>query len=86
MSNRFENRRWVIFDTSETGSFDFSQVLENSADTLRLNISGSKTFVKYEGSQPSSVSSLSSKSDEYTHSEILNVLTSSEWQKSMDDT
>jgi len=86
MSNRFENRRWVIFDTSETGSIDFSQVLENSADTLRLNISGSKTFVKYEGSQPSSVSSLSSKSDEYTHSEILNVLTSSEWQKSMDDT
>ena len=70
MSNRFENRRWVIFDTSETGSIDFSQVLENSADTLRLNISGSKTFVKYEGSQPSSVSSLSSKSDEYTHSEI----------------
>tara|TARA_Y100000004_G_scaffold49759_1_gene54747 strand:- start:1556 stop:1816 length:261 start_codon:yes stop_codon:yes gene_type:complete len=86
MSNRFENRRWVIFDTSETGSIDFSQVLENSADTLRLNISGSKTFVKYEGSQPSSVSSLSSKSDEYTHSEILNVLTGSEWQKSMDDT
>jgi len=86
MSNRFENRRWVIFDTSETGSIDFSQVLENSADTLRLNISGSKTFVKYEGSQPSSVSSLSSKSDEYTHSEILNALTSSEWQKSMDDT
>ena len=86
MSNRFENRRWVIFDTSETGSIDFSQVLENSADTLRLNISGSKTFVKYEGSQPSSVSSLSSKSDEDTDSEILNVLTGSEWQKSMDDT
>ena len=80
MSDRFSNRRWVIFDTSETGSVDFSQVIENNVNTLRLNLSGSKTFVKYEGTQPSSVASLTTKSDEYTHSEILNVLTSSEWQ------
>ena len=78
--NNIENRRWVIFDTSETGSIDYSQVMETSSETLRLNISGSKTFVKYEGDQPSSVTSLSSKSEEYTHQEILNVLTGSEWQ------
>ena len=78
--NNIENRRWVIFDTSETGSIDFSQVMETSSETLRLNISGSKTFVKYEGTQPSSVASLTTKSEEYTHSEILNVLTGSEWQ------
>ena len=78
--NNIENRKWVIFDTSETGSIDYSQVMQTSSETLRLNISGSKTFVKYEGTQPSSVASLTTKSDEYTHSEILNVLTSSEWQ------
>ena len=78
--NNIENRRWVIFDTSETGSIDFSQVMETSSETLRLNLSGSKTFVKYGGTQPSSVTSLTTKSDEYTHSEILNVLTGSEWQ------
>jgi|TARA_B100001094_G_scaffold61963_1_gene57709 hypothetical protein len=77
--NNIENRRWVIFNTSETGSIDYSQVMETSSETLRLNISGSKTFVKYEGDQPSSVTSLSSKSEEYTHQEILNVLTGSEW-------
>ena len=77
--NNIENRRWVIFDTSETGSIDFSQVMETSVNTLRLNISGSQTFVKYEGSQPSSVAGLSSKSNEYTHTQILNVLTGSEW-------
>ena len=76
--NNIENRRWVIFDTSETGSIDFSQVMETSVNTLRLNISGSQTFVKYEGSQPSSVAGLSSKSNEYTHTQILNVLTGSE--------
>jgi len=80
MSDRFSNRKWVIFDTSETGSIDFSQVLETSSENLRLNLSGSKTFVKYEGDQPSSVTSLSSKSEEYTHQEILNVLTGGEWQ------
>ena len=75
----YENRKYVIFNTSETGSIDFSQVMETSVNTLRLNISGSQTFVKYEGSQPSSVAGLSSKSNEYTHTEILNVLTGSEW-------
>jgi len=78
--NNIENRRWVIFNTSETGSIDYSQVMETSSETLRLNISGSKTFVKYEGDQPSSVTLLSSKSEEYTHQEILNVLTGSEWK------
>ena len=75
----YENRKYVIFNTSETGSINFSQVMETSVNTLRTNISGSKTFVKYEGSQPSSVAGLSSKSDEYTHTQILNVLTGREW-------
>ena len=75
----YENRKWVIFNTSETGSINFSQVMETSVNTLRTNNSGSKTFVKYEGSQPSSVAGLSSKSNEYTHTQILNVLTGSEW-------
>jgi hypothetical protein len=75
----YENRKYVVFNTSETSSIDFSQVLETSVNTLRLNISGSQTFVKYEGSQPSSVAGLSSKSDEYTHEQIKNILTGSEW-------
>ena len=78
----YENRKYVIFNTSETGSIDFSQVMETSVNTLRLNLSGSQTFVKYEGSQPSSVAGLSSKSNEYTHTQILNVLTGSEWSSS----
>jgi len=85
MSDRFSNRKWVIFDTSETGSIDFSQVLETSVSTLSLNLSGSQTFVKYEGNQPSSISSLSSKLQEYAHSEILNILTGSAWMSDEDE-
>ena len=66
----FENRRWVIIDKDEVSSVDFSQVLENSADTLRYNNDKSKTFVKYEGSQPSFLSGKT----EYNHSQILAIL------------
>lgn len=76
----FYNRHYIIFDTSETGSIDFSEVLETSAETLRLNLSSSQTFVKYDGeTMPSSVSSLTTKEGPYSHSEILNILTGSEW-------
>jgi len=75
----FENRKYVIINTSETGSVNFSQVLETSAQTLRLNVSGSKTFVKYEGNMPSSITALSTKSDEYTNIEFRNILSGSEW-------
>ena len=125
----YENRKFVIFDTSETGSLQFykpatydetgsllteataSEVMETTGSTLRLNVSGSKTFVKYDrapaqaevlyeegdylpsGSSvgdvktaavaeeevPASVDGLSSKSQEYTHIEIRNILTGSEW-------
>ena len=44
----FENRRWLVIPTSLTSSIDFSQVLESSADTLRLSVDGTQTFVKYE--------------------------------------
>ena len=81
----YENRKYVIFNTSETGSIDFSQVMETSVNTLRLNLSGSQTFVKYEGSQPSSVAGLSTKSNEYTHSEMLGILTGSAWMSSEED-
>ena len=66
----FENRRWVIIDKDEVSSVDFSQVLETSVDTLRYNNDESKTFVKYEGSQPSFLSGKT----EYNHSQILAIL------------
>jgi len=66
----FENRKWVIIDKDDVSSVDFSQVLETSADTLRYSVDGNKTFVKYEGSQPSFLSGKT----EYSHSEILAIL------------
>lgn len=76
----YDNRHYVIFDTTETGSIDFSEVLETSVNTLRLNLSGSQTFIKYDReTMPTSISSLTTKEGPYSHSEILNILTGSEW-------
>lgn len=74
-----ENRNYVIFDASEVSEIDFSQVLETSAETLRFSVDGTKTFVKFEGSVPSCLENVTSKSEPYTHSEILEILATEEW-------
>ncbi len=77
----FENRNYMIFDTSETGSVDFNQVLEDSTDTLRLSVDGTQTFVKWDGeTTPSSVNALTTKDGPYSYTEITTILTGSNWQ------
>lgn len=71
-------RTYCIIDASDVSSVDFDQVAETSADTLRYSLDGTKTFVKYEGDQPSFLSGKT----EYTHSEILAILSGDEWTPS----
>jgi len=68
-------RTYCIIDASEVSSVDFSQVAETSADTLRYSVDGTKTFVKYEGTQPFFLLGKT----EYTHEEILTILSGPEW-------
>ena len=83
MHDIFAHRHYIIFDTTETGSTDFSEVLETSHETLRFSTSSARTFVKYEGeTMPTSVSGLTTKEGPYSHDEILNILTGSEWTPS----
>jgi len=75
----FEDRHYVIFDLTEVDTIDFSEVMETSADTLRKSVDESKSFVKYEGDQPPSVVALTTRSQEYSHEEILALLAGTEW-------
>lgn len=80
MHSPFDNRHFMIFDVSELENVDFNQVLETSSETVRLNLSGSQTFVKWEGETvPSSVDALTTKEGPYTYTQILNILTGSAW-------
>ena len=76
----YTNRNFMIFSTSETGSIDFSEVLETSAETLRLSVDGSKSFVKWDSEIiPTTVDSLTTKEGPYTYEEIVTILTGSFW-------
>jgi len=75
----FETREYMIFNVSELPQIDFSQVLETSAETVRKSVDGTKTFVKWDGSEPSCVTSLTTKEGPYTHTEILEILSTPEW-------
>ena len=69
------NRKYIIITKDEVASVDFSQVLETSANTLRYNNDGTKTFVKFEGNTPSFLNGKT----QYTHTEMLTELGKSDW-------
>ena len=69
------NLKYVIIDADEVSTVDFDQVFETSAQTLRYSLDGSQTFVKFEGSTPDFLDGKT----QYTHSEILTILSTGEW-------
>lgn len=100
----FINRRWIIIPATEVQEINFDETLENSLDTLRYSIDGTKTFIKYnlvetEESQVETINSQTGETlivtipagvygrpsvykegmKEYTHEEILEVLSTDEW-------
>lgn len=79
LEQEYPDRRFVIFDITEVNQIDFSQVFETSADTVRKSIDKTEAFVKYNIPQPSSIISLTTKSQEYTYDEMVDILTTPEW-------
>lgn len=105
--SRFPNRRWLVIPASEVENVNFNQVLESSADSLRYNVAGTETFVKYEITEVTETytetfidpetnqevtntiqagiygrpSIYSEEYPEYTHPEILSLLTGSNWSE-----
>jgi hypothetical protein len=76
----YENREFMIFDVSELDTINFNEVLETSADTVRKSVDQTKTFVKWDGTTiPPSVDALTTKQGPYTYTEILSILSTSEW-------
>ena len=91
----YTNRRYVIFNVSELAKINFEEVLETSPETVRKSVDQTKTFVKWdyrneyvnaETGEPimeeyvtESIKNLITKSQYYTHEEILNILSGQEW-------
>ena len=72
------SKKYVIINSDEVDSVNFSQVMETSAQTLRFSLDDSQTLVKFEGSTPDFLDGKT----QYTHSEILSELAKPEWTPS----
>lgn len=68
---------YVILNALDVASIDFDQVQETSLSTLRFSADELKTFVKFEGETPSFLEGKT----QYSHSEILVILATSEWSR-----
>jgi hypothetical protein len=75
----YENRQYAIFSLTEIDKIDFSLVCETSADTLRKSVDETKSFIKWDGEQPTFVSTLETLEGPYTYTEILDILSTPEW-------
>lgn len=69
---------YVIFDISEKDKVNYSEVLQTSADTLRVS-SDNKAILKWIGETPSSVLLLTTKSNIMTEQEIRIELENENW-------
>jgi hypothetical protein len=79
----YDNRRYLIIPSSIVDDIDFSQVHETSKDTLRYSVDGTKTFIKYD--LPDRPDIYSEEYNEYTHEEILEILSGEEWTFPMEE-
>ena len=70
---------YIIINMDEVALVDFNQVMETSEETLRLSVDSLETVLKWEGGEPSFVSTLSSYEGPYTHEEILVIMATPEW-------
>ena len=78
--DRWDHRQWVIIPVTELDNVDFSQVCETSIDTVRKSVDGTQTFVKWDGDDmPATVAALATKSETYSHTEILAILATEAW-------
>ena len=76
----FEHRQFMIFNVSELPSINFNEVLETSAETVRISVDGTQTFVKWDGEvQPECVLNLTTKEGPYTYNEIIEIMSTSAW-------
>ena len=75
-----EPKYYVIFNVSELNKIDFNQVFETSIETVRKSVDETLTFVKYKDEEmPSSIVALETKQGPYLHEEILEILSTPEW-------
>ena len=75
------NRKWVIITLSDFTDEQLQELagnaIQTSVDTLRKSIDTTKAILKWDGDTPEVFNGMTT----YSHSEILTILSTSEWTK-----
>jgi hypothetical protein len=70
----------MIVNTSDLSNINFSEILEDSIDTVRKSIDQTKAIVKWDGEIiPSSLETLTTKEGPYNHQQIFQIICTPEW-------
>ena len=73
---------YLILNSDELTKVDFSKVMEDSIDTVRISPDGIKALIAWTSEEiPDFVSLIESKEGPYTKEEILPILRSDYWNK-----
>lgn len=78
----YSDRTYAFINSSDTGSIDYTEILQSSVSTLRTSIDGTSALIKWKTADwPSFISPSGSVVPTWqgTHDECINQLTSSNW-------
>ena len=78
-----ENSKYVIFNTSELSSVDFSKVLQKNADSLGYNKDETKFIIGLYDNEP--IPSFVDGKTIYSHTEILEEIAKPEWKRDIEN-
>jgi len=73
-------KKYVIINTSDLSNVDYSLVEQNSLETTRKSLDNSLALVSFYGNTPSFLENIT----QYNNNEIIDIVTSSDWQKEED--
>ncbi len=73
------NKTYAIVDIAELNNVNYSEVEQNSADTVRKNLAETQFVVKWEGETPTSIAAITPSPTQYTHVEILVEMAKDTW-------
>jgi hypothetical protein len=73
---------YVIFNMEELTKVDFTKVMEDSAETVRISPDGTKALIAWTSEEtPDFVSLIDNKEGPYTKEEVLPILRGDYWNK-----
>jgi len=71
----YSNRKWIIVNVSDITEEMLSSAIQSSMNTLRKTLDGNKAILKWDGDTPDCFNGMTT----YSHSEIREELTKSDW-------